>query len=1036
MTNGYPPSPYLVMMRGAQPFRFFPLNKSMITIGRAPNNDIVIMDRSVSRYHARLLFQNGQWLIEDLGSDNGVWINGVRIAAPTILVDDIIFALGQAVRFEMELWPDPPTNVPKRRLFPKWLAPAGLLGLGVSGFVIAGLVLLAILGVLAYFAFGWGGGTPWIQIDYGQAPESAPSEEVSTAELAVDEDRFSAPEVVIIDLEPALHIPLGGGFLLQASAYDEDGVARMDLWVDDQLALSQSNPDPASQAPFYLSQEMLGTSEGTFGIVVEAMDSLGNVGESMAYYITVTEGAALQPPEPVPYIVKDGDTLESIASMSGVSVPDLQNANLGLENLAEPNTIIALPAIPPAADAKPQLPPPDQAPLVGLNPALPWDLSVAGLDVLSANLPGQVMPAFFPDVSSLPNLAQMPKPVFNLPQVSDCKVTLSWQFSSPEAVNLNIYRRAHPQEPALKLLITIPANAVSYVDSVVPGDYVYKIEAVGKKNNNVRERVPSNPIVAYVKGTPNCTQDSHPTKILFFQPTSFGVHDPSMVRANIRYGILRSASRRLPAAQGKSYSLAEWKKRPHEVMHLPTDLLLNPDQPLIFSIDARGLTLDDFADEKPGTDLGTGWTTINQSELNNKGQKEWYLQGSSFGFNFKLWSEEMQWTGKGWTAPGEKSTILAPENLTIEDKSIGWRYLKWDWKGDKNTIDGFIVYRSYSCPGKKTLTRAPLYRDAALSKDIHFYVRNEPAGCAYKYQVSAYGRGGESALSNTLVGLTQDTTFQAARVTFETLEIYGFPGAGRRGGISLRIRGDQRSGSAWLREQTHTLDKMAFDGLTPNNRFGLILNDGDKTRVGYSVYWDDPNNTRDVSFCYGSEELSADDLKNLQGGAQSKKITSSDSRCVGNLLIAALPDYTIPGGSAPPVQSDLEIKVMSRVGYQVFAWVYKFGFDPLEGAKFLLQSKWGESCPGKPDHIYGSSDRWVWGSLDTPPGWYHLAPELDRFYEDAIRNQSTTPNCTRKVWITVSPGKPEDNAGWDDVDIFNNDAVFSFEEITKMKSDR
>ncbi|MCL0099710.1 FHA domain-containing protein, partial [Dehalococcoidia bacterium] len=50
-----------------------------LTMGRSPDNDIVIDDPSVSRKHARLTSKNGQYYIEDLGSMNGTKVNGEKV---------------------------------------------------------------------------------------------------------------------------------------------------------------------------------------------------------------------------------------------------------------------------------------------------------------------------------------------------------------------------------------------------------------------------------------------------------------------------------------------------------------------------------------------------------------------------------------------------------------------------------------------------------------------------------------------------------------------------------------------------------------------------------------------------------------------------------------------------------------------------------------------------------------------------------------------------------------------------------------------
>lgn len=49
------------------------------SIGRDPTCDIVVVDPYVSRFHAKILYRDGKWFIEDLGSKNGTYINGEDI---------------------------------------------------------------------------------------------------------------------------------------------------------------------------------------------------------------------------------------------------------------------------------------------------------------------------------------------------------------------------------------------------------------------------------------------------------------------------------------------------------------------------------------------------------------------------------------------------------------------------------------------------------------------------------------------------------------------------------------------------------------------------------------------------------------------------------------------------------------------------------------------------------------------------------------------------------------------------------------------
>jgi pSer/pThr/pTyr-binding forkhead associated (FHA) protein len=65
-----------------------------ITIGRQEGNTIRLTERNVSRHHARLLRQNGHVLVEDLGSYNGVRINGERIQGQAQVGDGDLIQIG------------------------------------------------------------------------------------------------------------------------------------------------------------------------------------------------------------------------------------------------------------------------------------------------------------------------------------------------------------------------------------------------------------------------------------------------------------------------------------------------------------------------------------------------------------------------------------------------------------------------------------------------------------------------------------------------------------------------------------------------------------------------------------------------------------------------------------------------------------------------------------------------------------------------------------------------------------------------------
>lgn len=50
-----------------------------VTVGRTPDNDVVVSDPSVSRHHAVLELIERTWRLRDLGSRNGTYLNGMRV---------------------------------------------------------------------------------------------------------------------------------------------------------------------------------------------------------------------------------------------------------------------------------------------------------------------------------------------------------------------------------------------------------------------------------------------------------------------------------------------------------------------------------------------------------------------------------------------------------------------------------------------------------------------------------------------------------------------------------------------------------------------------------------------------------------------------------------------------------------------------------------------------------------------------------------------------------------------------------------------
>ena len=68
------------------------LGTAPVTFGRADDSTLVLTDDYASNHHARLVPDDGAWLVEDLGSTNGTYLGTTRVERPTPV------PLGQPIR--------------------------------------------------------------------------------------------------------------------------------------------------------------------------------------------------------------------------------------------------------------------------------------------------------------------------------------------------------------------------------------------------------------------------------------------------------------------------------------------------------------------------------------------------------------------------------------------------------------------------------------------------------------------------------------------------------------------------------------------------------------------------------------------------------------------------------------------------------------------------------------------------------------------------------------------------------------------------
>jgi hypothetical protein len=109
------PQASLVVRQGAQVGTTFSITSSEAILGREEGIDISVRDPEVSRRHARITWQSGNYYVEDLGSTNGTFLNGALVTSPQPLRSGDTIGIGQTMlvfQTQAEAVPDQPVAAP------------------------------------------------------------------------------------------------------------------------------------------------------------------------------------------------------------------------------------------------------------------------------------------------------------------------------------------------------------------------------------------------------------------------------------------------------------------------------------------------------------------------------------------------------------------------------------------------------------------------------------------------------------------------------------------------------------------------------------------------------------------------------------------------------------------------------------------------------------------------------------------------------------------------------------------------------------
>jgi hypothetical protein len=251
-----------------------------LVLGRGGDCDLVFDDPQISRHHARLTWEAGNWFVEDLGSTNGTKVNGMAVADRKHLLNmggllslgGVVFQLRSGLEDTMVAPHSVPQPIPRPPSRPADPAPApaappyvpartgGSSSLTLGVFLLLGLLLMAAIGLAA-----------WVFLS--PAPEAA----------AGLQARIDAPA-------NGSEVVEGNVLTISASAADGEQVSRLEIWIDGVLAQSTASTTPAIAVTYLWTAQ----GPGSHVILARAYNQTGQASDAIVT-VQVAAGAAAAP---------------------------------------------------------------------------------------------------------------------------------------------------------------------------------------------------------------------------------------------------------------------------------------------------------------------------------------------------------------------------------------------------------------------------------------------------------------------------------------------------------------------------------------------------------------------------------------------------------------------------------------------------------------------------------------------------------------------------------------------------------------------
>ena len=107
--------PKLLLKFNAAVIKEIPLDKTSLSVGRKPDNDIVVDNPAISSHHCKIVLEGGTYFVEDLESTNGTFVNEKRVKKAGLHHNDVVGLAKHALVFVEEAPPPAAAPPPEKK---------------------------------------------------------------------------------------------------------------------------------------------------------------------------------------------------------------------------------------------------------------------------------------------------------------------------------------------------------------------------------------------------------------------------------------------------------------------------------------------------------------------------------------------------------------------------------------------------------------------------------------------------------------------------------------------------------------------------------------------------------------------------------------------------------------------------------------------------------------------------------------------------------------------------------------------------------